>query len=255
MKFALVQGQREEALPNRSGECPNCGARVIAKCGDQRVWHWAHLGRRLCDTWWENETEWHRRWKNEFPVSWQEVVHGAADGERHIADVKTSEGCVLEFQHSYIKPLERQSREAFYPKLVWVVDGMRRKRDRTQLINAINASIAVGPSAFVRKAYSDDCVLLREWSTSRVPVFFDFGTADHLIWLVGAGTSGWVYISPFQRAQFLEWHRSTTSGNGREIAVLVDEARRLITSLESRPRTHVPPIVANRSRYRRPFRL
>lgn len=43
-------------------------------------------------------------------------------GEKHIADVKTDSGWVLEFQHSNINPKERLSRNSFYPKLVWVVD-------------------------------------------------------------------------------------------------------------------------------------
>ena len=53
------------------------------------MWHWAHRGSRFCDPWWENETEWHRSWKGQFPVNWQEVVHQAETGEKHIADVKT----------------------------------------------------------------------------------------------------------------------------------------------------------------------
>jgi len=39
-------------------------------------------------------------------------VHRAEDGEKHIADVKTYHGRVIEFQHSYLKPVERRSRQA-----------------------------------------------------------------------------------------------------------------------------------------------
>jgi hypothetical protein len=35
--------------------------------------------------------------------------------------VKTRTGVVLEFQHSFLHSDERQSREKFYPKMVWVV--------------------------------------------------------------------------------------------------------------------------------------
>ena len=104
MKFALINGQRQEAKPNLSGECLACGQPMIAKCGEVKIWHWAHKGRCTCDPWWENETEWHRTWKGLFPESWQEVIHQADDGERHIADVKTDRGWVIEFQHSFIKP-------------------------------------------------------------------------------------------------------------------------------------------------------
>jgi len=55
---------------------------MVAKCGEVRIWHWAPHRSRLCDPWWENETEWHRNWKEQFPVNWQEVVHQAVSGER-----------------------------------------------------------------------------------------------------------------------------------------------------------------------------
>ena len=106
MKFAVVEGERrEEAQPGRSGKCPVCGAEVIAKCGEVKVWHWAHRGRRTCDPWWEHETKWHRDWKNQFPRDWQEKIQRSENGEKHIADVKTDRGEVLEFQHSFLHRL------------------------------------------------------------------------------------------------------------------------------------------------------
>ena len=136
MKYALVNQQRQEPEPSLLGNCPACGQRMVAKCGDVKVWHWAHRGRRHCDHWWENETEWHRAWKDNFPRHWQEVLHKATTGERHIADVKTDHDWVIEFQHSHLKPDERRSRDDFYPKLIWVVDATRRKRDRERLFTA-----------------------------------------------------------------------------------------------------------------------
>ena len=114
MKFADIECQRREAQPGLSATCPSCRAAVIAKCGEHRVWHWAHRGVRVCDPWWEPETEWHRAWKNEFPADWQETVHFAQSGEKHVADVKTQSGMVLEFQHSFLKAEERAARESFY---------------------------------------------------------------------------------------------------------------------------------------------
>ena len=72
------------------GYCPCCDTEMIAKCGNRKVWHWAHKTKRKYDHWWETETEWHRDGKNQFPVEWQEVVNFAEDGEKHLADVKTS---------------------------------------------------------------------------------------------------------------------------------------------------------------------
>ncbi len=201
MKFALVSGQRQEAQPNLSGECPVCGSPMIARCGEVRLWHWAHKGRRLCDPWWENETEWHRAWKDLFPVGWQEFVQHDGDGERHIADVKTDDGWVIEFQHSYIKPEERRSREAFYHKLVWVVDGLRRQTDGAQF----------------RKA----------WDEGR-PV-----GGNSLGWLLAKSPDGPVYVAPFPRAMFVGIHRGTATQN---FDSFVEELPELVADYESHRR-------------------
>lgn len=133
MKFGFVDGQKVEATKGAKGLCPCCNSELIAKCGDIKGHHWAHKGKRHCDPWWENETDWHRFWKNEFPIEWQEIVHiDEKTGEKHIADVKTETDWIIEFQHSRIEPEERKSRNAFYKKLVWVVDGTRRKTDIKQ---------------------------------------------------------------------------------------------------------------------------
>lgn len=129
MKYALVNGVRQEAEPKLRGTCPNCDRNMVAKCGEERIWHWSHLTKLECDHWWETETEWHRAWKALFPKEWQEVIQVAADGERHIADVKNDAGWVIELQNSPISPEERRSRENFYETMVWVVNGMRNKSD------------------------------------------------------------------------------------------------------------------------------
>jgi len=230
MKLALVNGQRQEAQPNLSGKCPACDHPMVAKCGEVKIWHWAHQGRRFCDAWWENETEWHRGWKGQFPVDWQEIVHYAEDRERHIADVKTDRGWILEFQHSYITPEERRSREAFYPKLVWVVDGTRRKRDRNQFVKAFEGGTPVGRNSLVRRTISDECLLLREWSGSPAPVFLDFGDEQILGWLVGKSPNGPVYVARFPRAVFLEIHRGTVT---QDFDSLVKELSELAAMYES----------------------
>lgn len=203
---------------------------MIAKCGEVKIWHWAHQGSRSCDPWWENETEWHRGWKGYFPVDWQEFVQHAEDGERHIADVKTTQGWVLEFQHSYIKPEERRSREAFYQQLVWVVDGTRRKRDRNQFVKAFDEGTPVGQTSMVRRAFSDECLLLREWSGSPAPVFIDFGDEQILGWLLGKSPNGMVYIARFPRAVFLAMHLGTVP---QDFGSLVKQLSALIGAYES----------------------
>lgn len=123
MQFAFVNGKRSEAFAKGRGICPLCNSIMIAKCGQRHISHWAHHRDKNCDPWWENETEWHREWKNIFPEECREVSHTADDGEIHRADIKTHTGIVIEFQHSNMSDEERMSREEFYKNLVWVIDG------------------------------------------------------------------------------------------------------------------------------------
>jgi competence protein CoiA len=126
MQFALVENVISEPSPGLSGSCRGCGTPTVAKCGQHNIWHWAHKSRVNCDPWWETETEWHRNWKNRFPRQWQECIHFDQEtGEKHIADVKTDRGLVIEFQHSVMAPEELRSREQFYKSMVWIVDGCR----------------------------------------------------------------------------------------------------------------------------------
>jgi competence protein CoiA len=257
MKFALVNGQREEAQPHHSGECPSCGCLMVARCGEIRVRHWAHQGNRLCDPWWENETEWHRAWKNQFPADWQEIVQHAETGERHIADVKTRHGWVIEFQHSYLKPEERRSRDMFYPKLIWVVDGTRRKRDIEQFGKAWQDAVPVGGNPSLRVTFSDSCLLLREWADSPSPIFFDLGQAQVLWWVLARGVNGSAYLAPYSRAKFIESH----CGGGAEITArefdeFVSDIPKLVADYESWTAaqriqgSQRYPILRNRSRKR-----
>lgn len=125
MKFAIVEIEKREAL--KSGErglCICCGSETVAHCGNFMVHHWKHKALVECDTWYEGETEWHRNWKNEFPISFQEVVkNDPRTGEKHIADIfHPTRHLTIEFQHSPISLQEITSREDFYGKLIWIVD-------------------------------------------------------------------------------------------------------------------------------------
>lgn len=122
MQIAHVDGARALPVPGGKGYCPVCGTEAVAKCGQFNRWHWAHKGRRHCDPWWDNETDWHRGWKQCFDSNLQEVVRTDEHGEKHIADVLTESGVVLEFQNSPMSVQELQSRENFYKKMVWVVN-------------------------------------------------------------------------------------------------------------------------------------
>lgn len=212
MKFALIDGEKSEATKESKGFCPSCGSELVARCGETNVNHWAHKGSRNCDPWWENETEWHRSWKDNFPKEWQEKVHiDEKSGEKHIADVKTDSDWVLEFQHSHINPEERVSRNSFYPKLVWVIDGVRRQRDKTNFHRILEEnSIRSDAPRLKRIIRPDDCKPIKEWHESDAFVFLDFQDVDKynqlIIWFLFPKVANEAYLWPITRAEFIELH-------------------------------------------------
>jgi len=118
MKFA--EKNNERILPNpleKNAICPLCKSTVIAKCGDIKMWHWAHKTNKDCDNWGEGESAWHLNWKNNFPEDCQEIIIG-----EHRADIKIK-NIVIEFQNSPISQYEIQERENFYGRMKWVLNG------------------------------------------------------------------------------------------------------------------------------------
>jgi len=208
---------------------------MVPKCGKFKVWHWAHKVGAACDPWWENETEWHRAWKALFPDHWQEVIQHSADGEKHIADVKTEREWVIEFQHSSIDPEERRAREAFYRQLVWVVDGTRRKKDPEKFFKAWTEGASVADTSLVRvrRVRVDDCVLLREWSDSAAPVLLDFCDGQGLVWLLPSLLPGFAYVAGILRGAFVEIHRKGVSQTGPDFGEFVRGLRGLVTDFEA----------------------
>ena len=173
MKFAVINGEKSEAQPSLRGTCAHCQSDTIAKCGDQRIRYWAHKSKIPCDSWWENETEWHRAWKNRFRTEWQEKIHSdPIAGEKHIADIKTDKEFVIEFQHSAIKPSELKSREDFYKNMVWVVDGTRLKRDYPRFCKGFSDLMRTVKFFFL-SVFPNEC-FPASWLKSSVPVYFDF---------------------------------------------------------------------------------
>jgi competence protein CoiA len=173
MLWANVENVRSAPAPALRASCPACARTVIAKCGPQRVHHWAHLGKRACDRWWEPETQWHRTWKLRFPAAWHECILHDEDGERHIADVRTPADVVIEFQHSHLCAEERAARERFYRDMIWVVDGSRLQRDLPRFTKGARELRSMSKGVFVHR--SADELFPKSWLGCAAPVFFDFG--------------------------------------------------------------------------------
>lgn len=131
-----------------------------------------------CDNWWETETEWHREWKGNFPIEWQKIIQfDISTNEKHIADVITDKGLVVEFQHSHINQVERIQREDFYKNMIWIVDGTRLQRDIPRFLKARKNFVTIDNSKIFGIEFADEC-FPKNWLGSSVPVIFDFkGTA------------------------------------------------------------------------------
>jgi hypothetical protein len=228
MKFAIVNGEKAEAQQGLRGACVHCQSETIAKCGTERIEHWAHKSKVSCDPWWENETEWHRAWKKDFPKDWQEISHfDSKNEEKHIADIKTDKGFVIEFQHSAITDDEIKSREDFYKNMVWVVDGTRLPMDYRRFCKGSDDfDSGVGQADFsssnwegVFSAYFPEECFPKRWLTSSVPVYFDFlGIApleqpdekSAFLWgLLPGDVDGWSVVVKLRRKDFIE--RSLTA--------------------------------------------
>ncbi len=174
MKYALVNDIKTEATKGVEGVCPICDSKLIAKCGERKINHWAHKGTRNCDPWWEPETEWHRNWKDNYPSEWQEIsLTDEKTGEKHIADVHTIHNLVIEFQHSHIDLKERNSRESFYKDMVWIVDGTRLKRDYPRFDKGMENFRQTHQPDVYSVDFPDE-VFPKSWLNSSVPVIFDF---------------------------------------------------------------------------------
>jgi competence protein CoiA len=219
MKFALANDERIEASKGTKGVCPCCSSELVARCGEIKVHHWAH--KKKCDDhWWENETKWHRNWKNQFPKEWQEIIQKDESGEKHIADVKTSEDWVIEFQHSAINKEERNSRDSFYNKLIWIVDGMRRKTDLKQFQSMLNASNFIYYDPLLVNVDTEGWRLPLEWEDSNSIIFIDFGdslvsyrdgySSNTDLWLIYRNIKG-VFVSHLSRNSFIEMFNNSNS--------------------------------------------
>lgn len=222
MKFALINDNKVEATKGAQGKCPYCESELIARCGTRKIPHWAHKAICNCDPWWENETEWHRSWKNNYLDDWQEkLLFDEETNEKHIADVRTDKDLVIEFQHSFINPNERIARENFYKNMVWVTNGTRLKKDYNRFLKGLVIFRSTKhPNIFNVNPMELDEYFPSSWVGSSAPVIFDFmgyGTIDdsekiksYLYCLLPKKIDGSALLLMLSRKYFID---KTTSGD------------------------------------------
>lgn len=171
------EGQRVMAEPGLGDElvCPECREPVLAKCGPEVVWHFAHTAAADgCSLYVAGggggvETRWHAAWKRRFWEAGWDVEH--AEG-RHRADAYLR-GAVVEFHSGALDDEVAAAREAAWgPGLVWVLRGrgkdVRRRGMALELRDGARAwqmqsrarpvLLEAGAQAWLCEAFT-----LREW--------------------------------------------------------------------------------------------
>ncbi|MBK9480365.1 MAG: hypothetical protein IPN99_16255 [Bacteroidetes bacterium] len=122
MNYALVDNIKVEPTPKQKAKCICCGKDVISRCGELKIWHWAHTVNENCDSWYEQETQWHRDWKKIFGKNNSEVIFNR-NNKKHIADIFTFGKIVIELQNSPISTFTIKEREKFYgEKMLWLIN-------------------------------------------------------------------------------------------------------------------------------------
>lgn len=127
MLFAILDDKKIEPIPNTHAECPLCGEKVLSRCGEIKVWHWAHFKGKSCDSWYEPETHWHKNWKLTFGKEISEIKI-IKENCWHVADILTKENVVIELQNSPIQKNIIRKREDFYgDRMIWLINGIKFK--------------------------------------------------------------------------------------------------------------------------------
>lgn len=127
MLFAILDDKKIEPIPNTHAQCPLCGEKVLSRCGEINVWHWAHFNGKSCDSWFEPETHWHKYWKLTFGKENSEIKL-VKENCWHVADVLTKEKVVIELQNSPIQKNIIREREEFYgERLIQIINGIKFK--------------------------------------------------------------------------------------------------------------------------------
>lgn len=212
MKLAMVNGERREAEKGLVGICIGCEQPMIPKCGKKNIKHWAHKSKCECDRWWENETPWHRNWKNHFPKEWQEIRHQDERGTFHIADVKTDQGIIVELQNSVISKEERDSRNEFYKKMIWIVNGLRNKGDLGKFEKALSGLKPNHLPTDIHSIPVNSCIILQDWIDCSTPIFLDFGHEEKLWLIYPKIIDSNVFIKQVQRSSLIHNLKNGAAG-------------------------------------------
>lgn len=193
MLWAIVDNEKVDPTPKTYGACPFCGGKVLSKCGEVKVWHWAHFKDENCDTWYEPESYWHLHWKMTFGKDNAEIVI-KKDGKWHVADIFTESEIVIEMQNSPIQKEVIRKRENFYGKrMIWLINGAHFK-DNFIFWESEDDN---------NNLYCNWKYARRSWEDVQRPIFIDFGD-ETLFWVKDGMGRSWVKGQYVLKETFIE---------------------------------------------------
>jgi competence CoiA-like predicted nuclease len=192
MLFAIVDDKKIEPIPNTHAQCHLCGEKVLSRCGEIKVWHWAHFKGKSCDSWYEPETQWHRSWKLTFGKENSEIKIIKEDCW-HVADVLTEGKVVIELQNSPIQKDIIRRREEFYgERMIWLINGIEFRdnfyiKDWDNKLNWWNPQKNNFKHREVKKMFKWEYPR-KSWENTQRHIFIDFHDKS-LFWVhKGMGT-------------------------------------------------------------------
>lgn len=135
-----------------------------------------------------------------------------------------------------LNPEERLARNNFYGNdLVWVVDGLRREKDKSQFDLILRNSQMIYQNIQLTRlpASIEECTLLKEWSECRIPVLFDFGVELPLWCLLPISSKGFFYAGPLSRQNFIDLHNGILTKNGQNFQDLIKTLNEIVFLYEN----------------------
>ena len=185
---------RIQPLRNKAAFCPHCKQRVISKCGDIIVWHWAHEVKCIFDS--EPETEWHTKWKVRALVHGLTIEHAF---ERHITDaIDLKNKYCYEFQYSPISRIDLLSRSMEYKSNGFIIKWIFDYKDKYDKDELIVTNIDEKTVKFQQKWAKRTIISIFEGNSRLFGVlFFDIGGQAILIKKLHENGNGWGLLTPY----------------------------------------------------------
>jgi len=178
------KSERIRATKNAAAVCPECKESLIPKCGDIKIWHWAHKHESNC--WYSAHpmTLFHLAWQDlALKQGYDVEVNFKDDSGKiiHRADILTKDNRIIEIQHSDISSKEMIQRSEFYKSkqlpVDWIIDDNKRYKEKNFCLTSClhPTTKQIQPQIFNKKIPRKYSCLFDDEKTKYGKVIMDFG--------------------------------------------------------------------------------